>query len=182
MSCTIDQRRVNVLSVGSKSLAGISVRLSQCPSVTKKTQKNPRITQKKPKITPFTVLRFSYDLFRICSIKNSTQDLFRSVIKCTFGICCICSTRNVRSSTFLTQRVKSMHDLAHRTLQACRWHVLSHALCSQQWFHTKCESSRCYVLVLTLPLRTSSYTFWFGPRGAGIRRLTGRQEIQGNQY
>ena len=23
---------------------------------------------------------------------------------------------------------------------------------------------------------------WFGPRGAGIRRLTGRQEIQGNQY
>jgi len=24
--------------------------------------------------------------------------------------------------------------------------------------------------------------FWFGPRGAGIRRRTGRQEIQGNQY
>ena len=24
--------------------------------------------------------------------------------------------------------------------------------------------------------------FWFGPRGAGIRRLTSRQRIQGNQY
>ena len=26
------------------------------------------------------------------------------------------------------------------------------------------------------------YFFSFGPRGAGIRRLTGRQKIQGNQY
>ena len=26
------------------------------------------------------------------------------------------------------------------------------------------------------------YFFLFGPRGAGIRRLTGRQKIQGNQY
>ena len=25
-------------------------------------------------------------------------------------------------------------------------------------------------------------SFWFGPRGAGIRRLTGRQETQGNSY
>jgi len=25
-------------------------------------------------------------------------------------------------------------------------------------------------------------SFLFGPRGAGIRRLTGRQKIQGNQY
>jgi len=25
-------------------------------------------------------------------------------------------------------------------------------------------------------------SFWFGPRGAGIRRLTSRQKIQGNQY
>ena len=24
--------------------------------------------------------------------------------------------------------------------------------------------------------------FWLGPRGAGIRRLTSRQEIQGNPY
>ena len=62
-----------------------------------------------------------------------------SVIKCTFGICCICSTRSVRSSTFLMQRVKSMHDLAQRTLQACRWHVLSLALCSQRQCHAKCE-------------------------------------------
>ena len=30
------------------------------------------LSQKNPRINPFTVLRFSYDLFRICSIKNST--------------------------------------------------------------------------------------------------------------
>jgi len=29
-------------------------------------------------------------------------------------------------------------------------------------------------------MRSSS--FWFGPRGAGIRRLTSRQRVQGNQY
>ena len=28
----------------------------------------------------------------------------------------------------------------------------------------------------------SVFFFWFGPRGAGIRRLTSRQKIQGNQY
>ena len=28
----------------------------------------------------------------------------------------------------------------------------------------------------------SSFCFLFGRRGAGIRRLTGRQKIQGNQY
>ena len=29
---------------------------------------------------------------------------------------------------------------------------------------------------------TCTFFFLFGPRGAGIRRLTGRQKIQGNQY
>ena len=67
------------------------------------------------------------------------------------------------SSTFLTQRVKCTHDLTQRTLQACRWHVLSHAQSlprsQRQCHHATCESSRCHVLVLTLPLRASNYTF-----------------------
>jgi len=74
-------------------------------------------------------------------------------------------TRCLRwSSAFSTQREKSMHDLAQRTLQACRRHILSHARslpCFQRQchHHAMCESSRCHVLVLTLPLRASSYTF-----------------------
>ena len=33
-----------------------------------------------------------------------------------------------------------------------------------------------------LARKQNMYFFWFGPRGAGIRRLTSRQKIQGNIY
>ena len=57
------------------------------------------------------------------------------------------STRSLRSSTFSTQRVKSMQDLAQRTLQACN--VAPSLVRSLPCSH---------VLFLTLSLRASSDT------------------------
>ena len=75
-----------------------------------------------------------------------------------FTPCLSCSEHSVCPCTTLMKRVKSMHDLAHRTLQECNVALspLRSLPCSQQQCHAVCESSSCQVLLLTLPLQTSS--------------------------